>query len=95
MYIIYERTSSLTHSHGKIMLASWRGTRFECVQVLREVCDHVLKEPDVSEIVLINRAKVLLYQSLLTISMGRSLPFYDCVLGATCPWRYLQKDTTG
>jgi X-domain of DnaJ-containing len=23
---------------GKIMLASWRGTRFEVVQVLREVC---------------------------------------------------------
>jgi hypothetical protein len=22
---------------GKIMLASWRGTRFECIQVLREV----------------------------------------------------------
>ena len=27
---------------GKILLASWRGTRFEVVQVLREVrpCDH-------------------------------------------------------
>lgn len=40
------------------MLASWRGTRFECVQVLREVCDKVLKEPDASETVLLNRAKV-------------------------------------
>ena len=41
------------------MLASWRGTRFECVQVLREVCDHVLKDPNVSDDVLANRAKVL------------------------------------
>lgn len=41
------------------MLASWRGTRFECVQVLREVCDKVLKDPEVSEAVLVNRAKVL------------------------------------
>lgn len=45
---------------GKIMLASWRGTRFEVSQVLREVCDRVLKEPGVSEQVLINRAKGLL-----------------------------------
>jgi len=45
---------------GRIMLASWRGTRFECVQVLREVCDKVLKEPDASETVLLNRAKGLL-----------------------------------
>jgi hypothetical protein len=27
---------------GKIMLASWRGTRFEVVQVLREVCSQDL-----------------------------------------------------
>jgi len=45
---------------GRIMLASWKGTRFECVQVLREVCDHVLEDPDVPETVLINRAKGLL-----------------------------------
>jgi len=45
---------------GKIMLASWRGTRFECVQVLREVCDQVLKEPGVSDGVLVNRARGLL-----------------------------------
>ncbi|KAF9647183.1 DnaJ domain-containing protein [Thelephora ganbajun] len=44
---------------GRIMLASWRGTRFECVQVLREVCDQVLKDSEVSEIVLVNRAKGL------------------------------------
>jgi len=45
---------------GKIMLASWRGTRFEVVQVLREVVDGVLKEPGVSDVVLYNRAKALL-----------------------------------
>ena len=32
---------------GKILLASWRGTRFEVVQVLREVrpCNHHLHHP--------------------------------------------------
>ncbi|KAL5492108.1 CAJ1_2 [Sanghuangporus weigelae] len=45
---------------GKIMLASWRGTRFEVMQVLREVCDKVLKDHSVSEPVLVNRARALL-----------------------------------
>jgi curved DNA-binding protein CbpA len=45
---------------GKIMLASWRGTRFEVVQVLREVVDNVLKEHGASDHVLYNRAKGLL-----------------------------------
>ncbi|KAI0773282.1 X-domain of DnaJ-containing-domain-containing protein [Trametes elegans] len=45
---------------GKIMLASWRGTRFEVTQVLREVVDRVLKEPGVPDQVLYNRAKGLL-----------------------------------
>ncbi|CAL1714141.1 unnamed protein product [Somion occarium] len=45
---------------GKIMLASWRGTRFEVVQVLREVVDKVLKEPGVSDPILVNRARGLL-----------------------------------
>ncbi|EJF59058.1 DnaJ-domain-containing protein [Dichomitus squalens] len=45
---------------GKIMLASWRGTRFEVSQVLREVVDRVLKEQGVSDQVLYNRAKGLL-----------------------------------
>jgi len=45
---------------GKIMLASWRGARLEVIQVLREVVDNVLKEPEQSEQVLINRAKALL-----------------------------------
>lgn len=40
------------------MLASWRGARFEVVQVLRDVVDAVLKEPGVSDVVLMNRAKV-------------------------------------
>jgi len=46
---------------GKILLASWRGTRFEVLQVLREVCDRVLKEKGVSDQVLLNRAKALFY----------------------------------
>ncbi|KAI0675848.1 X-domain of DnaJ-containing-domain-containing protein [Trametes maxima] len=45
---------------GKIMLASWRGTRFEVSQVLREVVDRLLKEPGVSDQILYNRAKGLL-----------------------------------
>jgi hypothetical protein len=56
------------------MLASWRGTRFEVTQVLREVgpdgsyfcreltdvqvCDNVLKPHSASDLVLFNRAKV-------------------------------------
>ncbi|KAH8832691.1 X-domain of DnaJ-containing-domain-containing protein [Flagelloscypha sp. PMI_526] len=42
---------------GKILLASWRGARLEVVQVLREVMDNVLKDPEVSDAVLLNRAK--------------------------------------
>jgi len=45
---------------GRIMLASWRGTRFEVVQVLREVCEHVLKDREASDVMLYNRAKGLL-----------------------------------
>ncbi|KIY71854.1 DnaJ-domain-containing protein [Cylindrobasidium torrendii FP15055 ss-10] len=45
---------------GKILLASWRGARFEVTQVLREVVDNVLKEPGVSEAALCNRARGLL-----------------------------------
>ncbi len=40
------------------MLASWRGARLEVIQVLREVLDHVLKEPGVSDSVMYNRARV-------------------------------------
>lgn len=46
---------------GKIMLASWRGTRFEVVQVLREVVDAVLKDTTVSDLELYNRAKGLIF----------------------------------
>ncbi|KAJ7623225.1 X-domain of DnaJ-containing-domain-containing protein [Roridomyces roridus] len=45
---------------GKIMLASWRGARLEVVQVLRQVVDNVLKDPEASDVVLYNRAKGLL-----------------------------------
>jgi len=45
---------------GKVLLASWRGTRFECVQVLRDVCDKVLKDPRETEATLVRRAKGLL-----------------------------------
>ena len=55
-------------SRHKIMLASWRGARLEVIQVLREVVDNVLKEPEQSEQVLINRAKVTnLFTSQLLI----------------------------
>ncbi|KAI0272343.1 X-domain of DnaJ-containing-domain-containing protein [Gloeopeniophorella convolvens] len=45
---------------GKIMLASWRGTRFEVVQVLREVVDNVLKDPTAPDQELYHRARGLL-----------------------------------
>ncbi|CAE7197763.1 unnamed protein product [Rhizoctonia solani] len=45
---------------GKILLASWRGTRWEVSQVLREVCDKVLEEPEVSKEELFLRARALL-----------------------------------
>jgi len=45
---------------GKIMLASWRGTRFEVVQVLREVVDNVLKDNSAKDQELYHRARGLL-----------------------------------
>ncbi|CAE6428960.1 unnamed protein product [Rhizoctonia solani] len=45
---------------GKILLASWRGTRWEVSQVLREVCDKVLEEPDVPKEQQFLRARALL-----------------------------------
>jgi len=46
---------------GKIMLVSWRGTRFEVASVLRQVVDSTLaKENGVSEVELVNRAKAVL-----------------------------------
>ncbi|KAG8951829.1 hypothetical protein FRC04_005521 [Tulasnella sp. 424] len=45
---------------GKILLASWRGTRYEVGNVLREVCERVLKDPEVPEAELVKRAKAIL-----------------------------------
>lgn len=46
---------------GKIMLVTWRGTRFEVASVLRQVVDGALaKEPGVSETQLVQRAKAIL-----------------------------------
>ncbi|KAI0339673.1 DnaJ-domain-containing protein [Trametopsis cervina] len=45
---------------GRIMLASWRGTRFEVVNVLREVVDKVLKDTTASDKTLFLRARGLL-----------------------------------
>jgi len=47
------------------MLASWRGTRFEVGQVLREVCDRVLRDPEATEDVLVKRAKAILLTGAL------------------------------
>ncbi|CUA78053.1 hypothetical protein RSOLAG22IIIB_02668 [Rhizoctonia solani] len=44
---------------GKILLASWRGTRWEVSQVLREVCDKVLEDPEVPKEELFLRARAL------------------------------------
>lgn len=45
---------------GKLLLASWRGTRFEVMQVLREVCDKVLRDPTVTADVRARRATAML-----------------------------------
>ncbi|KAH7335168.1 X-domain of DnaJ-containing-domain-containing protein [Rhizoctonia solani] len=45
---------------GKILLASWRGTRWEVSQVLREVCDKVLEDNGASKEELFLRARALL-----------------------------------
>ncbi|KAG9036356.1 hypothetical protein FRB95_009278 [Tulasnella sp. JGI-2019a] len=50
---------------GKILLASWRGTRFEVSQVLREVCDKVLRDPEATEDILIKRAKAIMLTGAL------------------------------
>ncbi|KAG8932838.1 hypothetical protein FRC01_012171 [Tulasnella sp. 417] len=43
----------------KILLASWRGTRYEVRNVLREVCERVLKDAGIPEAELVNRAKAI------------------------------------
>ncbi|CAD6905038.1 unnamed protein product [Tilletia controversa] len=44
---------------GKMLLVTWRGTRFEVNNVLRKVCDNVLNEPGVDKVVLLRRAQAL------------------------------------
>lgn len=51
----------------QILLASWRGTRFEITQILREVVDNVLHEKGLTDDVLVKRAKVRLPPSLCSI----------------------------
>jgi len=49
---------------GKMLLASWRGARLEVIQVLREVVEQILRDPNASE-------KVLFYRARGLIDMGR------------------------
>ncbi|KAK0556910.1 DnaJ-like protein [Tilletia horrida] len=44
---------------GKMLLVTWRGTRFEVNNVLRKVCDNLLNEPGVDKHVLLRRAQAL------------------------------------
>lgn len=47
--------------NGRMLLATWRGTRWEVNGVLRHVCDNVLNEKGVPDKVLIQRARALAY----------------------------------
>lgn len=44
---------------GKMLLATWRGTRWEVTGVLRKVCDNLLNEKGVDNKTLLNRARAL------------------------------------
>lgn len=44
---------------GKMLLATWRGTRWEVTGVLRKVCDALLNEKGVDNKTLLNRARAL------------------------------------
>ncbi|WFC99377.1 hypothetical protein MYAM1_002121 [Malassezia yamatoensis] len=46
---------------GKMLLATWRGTRWEVNGVLRQVVDNVLNEKGVSDKTLIQRARAIAY----------------------------------
>ncbi|PWN94849.1 DnaJ-domain-containing protein [Tilletiopsis washingtonensis] len=46
---------------GKVLLATWRGTRWEVTTVLRKVCDNVLNEKGVDNKTLLNRARALAF----------------------------------
>lgn len=45
--------------NGKMLLATWRGTRWEVSSVIRRVVDNVLNDKSVSDKVLINRARAI------------------------------------
>ncbi|CAO1638404.1 unnamed protein product [Sympodiomycopsis kandeliae] len=44
---------------GKMLLATWRGTRWEVTGVLRKVCDNLLSEKGIDNKTLLNRARAL------------------------------------
>ena len=46
---------------GKMLLATWRGTRWEVNGVLRQVIDNVLNEKGVSDKVLVQRARAIAF----------------------------------
>jgi hypothetical protein len=46
---------------GKMLLATWRGTRSEVNGVLRRVCDNILSEKGIDNKKLLNRARALAY----------------------------------
>ncbi|SPC62538.1 related to DJP1 - DnaJ-like protein [Ustilago sp. UG-2017b] len=50
---------------GKMLLATWRGTRFEISGILRQVCDKVLNEKGVSDKVLFNRAQAIMFIGMI------------------------------
>ncbi|KAG8921049.1 hypothetical protein FRC00_009204 [Tulasnella sp. 408] len=45
---------------GKTLLASWKATRYEVGNVLRDVCERVLRDPEEPEAELIKRAKAII-----------------------------------
>ena len=103
-YFMYSHNNLALHL--QILLASWRGTRFEVVQVLREVnhfstresfgglidfhqvVDNVLKDREVSDQVLINRAKVCLQGN------GGGVA-YNATKGSVNYWPHLQDYSAG
>ncbi|CAO1616601.1 unnamed protein product [Parajaminaea phylloscopi] len=48
-----------TEMSGKMLLATWRGTRWEVTGVLRRVCDNLLNEKGVDQKTLLHRARAL------------------------------------
>lgn len=48
-----------TEMSGKMLLATWRGTRWEVINVLRRVCDNLLNEKGLDQKTLLHRARAL------------------------------------